>query len=186
MINRTFSVIAMAAILTSCGPQKQSNDETQAASEKIGFTKRSENVQTLIQSDNGILRGIDLGVPASVIKKKESAKLETEDSDFVYFQSDLNDVEFFDIEYSLVEDTIYGIEMEVFAASNETAPIIYVELEEYFDQKFGKSIYGLNDYQIWNTKTANGLNAVIGMKFVVSLEENSSPRVQIKSELANW
>jgi hypothetical protein len=185
MLKRTLSILTVAGILMACQPKKQA-DSSANETENIAFSERSENVKTLVQSDEGILRGIDLGVPKDVVKKKESAKLESEDADYAYFQSDLNDIEFFDIEYSFVEDTIFGIELEVFAGSDETAPLIYVEMEEYFDQKFGKGVYGLDDYQIWNTKTKDGKDVVLGMKFVIPLEEGSTPRVKVKSELANW
>lgn len=180
-----FSLITISFVGCKCDCETSSNEVENEKTQATPFDAWTNDLQTIVVSNEGILRGIDLGTPASEIKK-ESAALENQDKNYAYFQSDLNQIEFFDVEYSFLEDSISAIELEVYAATADRAPELYVELESYFNERFGKNLYGLNDYQIWNTTTAKGQKVALGLRFEIPIEAESVPRVKITAEIVEW
>ena len=187
MIKKILFIGLISMSVISCKPKSaevKEEDKTTAAA-VTPFEEWTQDLQTIVVSKEGVLRGIDLGTAASEIKK-ESAALENQDKNYAYFQSDLNQIEFFDVEYSFVEDSIAAIEMEIYAATDDRAPELYIELESYFNERFGTNLYGLNDYQIWNTTTAKGQKVALGLRFEIPTEAESVPRVKITAEIVEW
>lgn len=181
---KKLSIVLFAAVIgTAC--ERKCKETTELSTDLLPIERYAADVKNVVLNNEGIIRGIDLGQPISVLEK-EVAALENQSEGYAYFQGDLNDVEFYDIEYFSIQDTLTAVEMEIFGANDERTVQILVQLEEYFDAKYGKSVYGFDDYRIWNTKNKQGNTVAIGIKFEFPLIEESTARVKIKAELSEW
>ena len=97
-MKKLFFGITILSVLASCKPKKDENA-------KLPFDVWTEDVQNIVVNEEGMIRGMELGMPGTQINK-ELAKLEVKEDNYAYFQADLNAAEFFDIEYFMVEDTL--------------------------------------------------------------------------------
>jgi hypothetical protein len=145
----------------------------------------TQDVQNIVVSEEGIIRGMELGLPGTQINK-ELAKLEVKEDNYAYFQADLNAAEFFDIEYFMVEDTLKKVEIEIYPSNDSRTPQLLVELESYFENKFGNSMQGFDDFKIWNVKNSRGKNVTIGVRYEIPVAANEVSKVKIKAELTEW
>lgn len=183
---KKFLLVAVFAFaLIGCKYCDCDEKESATSKEVLPLTEYSTDVQNIVLSDESIFRGIEVGLSKSEIKK-ETAALENEEEDYAYFQGDLNEIEFYDIEYFMVEDTIVSIEMEIYSATDKRTPQILLQMEDYFNNKFGEALEGLNGYKIWNTQNSLGETVAVGLRFEIPLIEDGVSRVQIKVELSDW
>lgn len=170
--------IVILSALVSCKPKKEENTS-------LTFDMWTEDIQNIIVNEEGIIRGMELGMPGSQIDK-ELAKQEVKEENYAYFQADLNAAEFYDIEYFMVEDTLKKVEIEIYPSSDSRTPQLLVELESYFENKFGKAMQGFDDFKIWNTKNSRGKNVTVGVRYEIPVAANEVSKVKIKAELTEW
>ena len=170
--------ITILSVLASCKPKKDENA-------KLPFDVWTEDVQNIVVNEEGMIRGMELGMPGTQINK-ELAKLEVKEDNYAYFQADLNAAEFFDIEYFMVEDTLKKVEIEIYPSNDSRTPQLLVELESYFENKFGASMQGFDDFKIWNAKNSRGKNVTIGVRYEIPVAANEVSKVKIKAELTEW
>ena len=78
------------------------------------------------------------------------------------------------------------MEIEIYPSNDSRTPQLLVELESYFENKFGASMQGFDDFKIWNAKNSRGKNVTIGVRYEIPVAANEVSKVKIKAELTEW
>ncbi len=125
-------------------------------------------LDAIIKTKAGVIRGINLNNNADSIKKAEGiSPIETE-KDHLYFEYVVDSLTNYSIDYSLINDSLEEVSLQINCKDPEVGSKIYADLKDYYEKKLpnpmedqGQVVY----------------NCFEGQKkpFVVSLMDNSTP-----------
>jgi len=122
----------------------------------------------IIKTKAGVIRGINLNSCTDSIKKAEAGSAVESEKDHLYFEYQLDSLTNYSIDYSLTNDSLEEISLQINCKDPEIGSKIYSDLKDYYEKKLpnpmedqGQVVY----------------NCFEGQKkpFVVSLSDNSTP-----------
>ena len=132
------------------------------------FPQYHSALDEIIRTNSGVIRGINLNASGDSIKKAEAVSpLETE-NDRLYFEFKVDSLTNYSIEYTLVNDSLEEVNLQINCNDPDVGAKIYADLKDYYEKKLpnpmedqGQVVY----------------NCFEGQKkpFVVSLMDNSTP-----------
>jgi len=147
---------------TESKPTETKSDNSSAPSTTTttndsGLKKHGVEIQKIIKSENGIIRGYEFGTPLKKIKETEDAQYNADGRDFIIYNVNINDKEKAEIIYYLDEnDNVkgFGIAFLVNAqvmAENVEATLID-DFQNYFNERYGKFKANEKGDEIWTSK----------------------------------
>jgi len=122
----------------------------------------------IIRSKEKIFRGLNLNASADSIKKVESTKPTESSSTHLYYEFKADSLTDYSIDYSLVNDSLEEINLQINTADVELSSYLFCDLKDYYANKLPNPTED-KGYVVYN--------CVAGQKkpFVISLSDNSSP-----------
>jgi hypothetical protein len=122
----------------------------------------------ILKTKSGVVRGLNLNSSLDTIKKMEGTTPLEADNDRLYFEYKVDSLTNYSVEYSLVNDSLEEVNLQINCQDPEVGSKIYTDLKDYYEKKLpnpmedqGQVVY----------------NCFEGQKkpFVVSLSDNSTP-----------
>jgi hypothetical protein len=122
----------------------------------------------ILKTKSGVIRGLNLNSCMDSIKKLEGTTPLEADKDRLYFEYKVDSLTNYSVEYSLVNDSLEEVNLQINCKDPEVGSRIYTDLKDYYEKKLpnpmedqGQVVY----------------NCFEGQKkpFVVSLSDNSTP-----------
>jgi hypothetical protein len=132
------------------------------------FPQYNIALDEIIKTNSGVIRGINLNNKADSIRKAESGTPIESEKDHLFFEYKLDSLTNYSIDYTLVNDSLEEISLQVNCSDPDVGAKIYADLKDYYEKKLpnpmedqGQVVY----------------NCFEGQKkpFVVSLMDNSTP-----------
>ncbi|MBP7809437.1 MAG: hypothetical protein KA163_09100 [Bacteroidia bacterium] len=132
------------------------------------FPQYNIALDEIIKTNSGVIRGINLNNKADSIRKAESGTPIESEKDHLFFEYKLDSLTNYSIDYTLVNDSLEEISLQINCSDPDVGAKIYADLKDYYEKKLpnpmedqGQVVY----------------NCFEGQKkpFVVSLMDNSTP-----------
>lgn len=145
----------LAEDLSSSNVSESGN--TSKTSENQGsLQNHSKEIQTIIKSEKGVIRGLDFGMPLSKIKSTETSEFE-EGKDYIIYKVPINDKETVDVIYYLDEAQKikgFGIAFMVNAAliSTDVEATLIDDFQNYFNERYGNFKTNEKNDDVWTAK----------------------------------
>lgn len=108
--------------------------------------------QSVVLSDEGVFRGINLGDSQAAIEKKESVKPVESDSGYLYYEYKLDTTGSFNVTYNFDERGLNEIQSDIFINKSEQTEAIYDKFKAYFDEHYGDSESQMG-FTVWTVKS---------------------------------
>jgi len=116
-------------------------------------TKHSTYFDTILKSEKGIFRGVEIGNNIETIKKTENLDFLMDNMpDYLYFDYELDMGNSYTVSYDFSEDKLYEIELAAYFDVVEDANLLFKEFSDYFNSKYGKGKIENDGYTTWRTK----------------------------------
>lgn len=127
--------------------------------------KHTPYFDTILKSEQGIFRGIEIGDGIEAIKKTENdAFLVDNMPDYLYYDYQLDMGNSYTISYDFSDNKLYEIELAAYFDVVEDANGLFKEFSDHFNSKYGKGKIEDDGYTSWRTKSKkNGNNLEIAM-----------------------
>ena len=118
------------------------------------LSKYALEVQKIIKSDSGIVRGYNFGTPVTDIKKSETARYMADGRDFAIFKVPINDKEEAEIIYYLDDqDKVKGFGIAFLVNVNATTEETLIDdFQNYFNERYGKFKVNDKNDEYWTAK----------------------------------
>jgi len=105
----------------------------------------SVDFQNLVQSEEGVFRGVRLGLSKDEVKKKErnygNSEIQEENSQYLDYMVDYGSLENTDLRYKLNDrGNVEVIEVNIYPNSKAGQDSLYNEFYSYFSEKYGKGM----------------------------------------------
>jgi hypothetical protein len=132
------------------------------------FPEYHTSLDQILKTKSGVIRGLNLNSCMDSIKKAEGSTPLEADKDRLYFEYKIDSLTNYSVEYSLVNDSLEEVNLQVNCKDPEVGSKIYADLKDYYEKRLpnpmedqGQVVY----------------NCFEGQKkpFVVSLSDNSTP-----------
>jgi hypothetical protein len=132
------------------------------------FPEYSEALDEIIRSKEGVIRGIDLNSPASVITKTETKEPSEVDHDYLYFEYAIDSITSYSVAYNLNNDSLDEVDVEINCSDVDLSARLFTDLKTYYEKKLPNPT---------EDKGFVVYNCFEGQRkpFVVSLTDNSTP-----------
>ncbi|MCD6018711.1 MAG: hypothetical protein K0S53_1832 [Bacteroidetes bacterium] len=132
------------------------------------FPEYSEALDEIIRSKEGVIRGIDLNSPASVITKTETKQPSEVDHDYLYFEYAIDSITSYSVAYNLKNDSLDEVDVEINCNDVDLSARLFTDLKTYYEKKLPNPT---------EDKGFVVYNCFEGQRkpFVVSLTDNSTP-----------
>jgi hypothetical protein len=157
-------VVITSAILWACGEK----ETPKVVAKPRVFPEYHIALDEIIKTKAGVIRGINLNSCADSIKKAEASTPTETEKDHLYFEYQLDSLTNYSIDYSLINDSLEEVSLQINCKDPEVGSKIYSDLKDYYEKKLpnpmedqGQVVY----------------NCFEGQKkpFVISLMDNSTP-----------
>ncbi|MDF2456130.1 MAG: hypothetical protein K0R51_2123 [Cytophagaceae bacterium] len=151
-------VFLLTAVSCSTDDVQQETSDTeipeQTDSLGIQLSNYDKNIQTLIQDQNGLIRGFSLGMDSELIKSKNSTLQKVDSSAAAYtYSSQLDPVEAADFTYQFANKKLNKIEVVIYPENEYRQGLYYRELKNYFSSKFKTKAVEENNSLTWFVPT---------------------------------
>jgi len=155
----------LAAMVWSC---TQEPEKPKEVPKPRVFPEYNLALDEILKTKSGVIRGINLNSCMDSIKKAEGTTPLEADKDRLYFEYKVDSLTNYSVEYSLINDSLEEVNLQVNCKDPEVGSKIYSDLKDYYEKKLpnpmedqGQVVY----------------NCFEGQKkpFVVSLSDNSTP-----------
>lgn len=132
------------------------------------FPEYSEALDEIIRSKEGVIRGIDLNSPASVITKTETKAPSEVDHDYLYFEYAIDSITSYSVAYNLNNDSLDEVDVQINCNDVDLSARLFTDLKTYYEKKLPNPT---------EDKGFVVYNCFEGQRkpFVVSLTDNSTP-----------
>ncbi|MES2567247.1 MAG: hypothetical protein V4565_10295 [Bacteroidota bacterium] len=132
------------------------------------FPEYSEALDEIIRSKEGVIRGIDLNSPASLITKTETKEPSEVDHDYLYFEYVIDSMTTYSVTYNLNNDSLDEVEVQINCNDVDLSARLFTDLKTYYEKKLPNPT---------EDKGFVVYNCFEGQRkpFVVSLTDNSTP-----------
>jgi hypothetical protein len=125
-------------------------------------------VDEIIRTKGGVIRGINLNSCSDSIKKAEATNPVEAEKDRLYFEYKIDSLTNYSIEYTLLNDSLEEVNLQINSKDPEVSSKIYSDLKDYYEKKLpnpmedqGQVVYNCFEGQ--------------RKPFVISLSDNSTP-----------
>lgn len=132
------------------------------------FAEYSEALDEIIRSKEGVIRGIDLNSPASVITRTETKEPSEVDHDYLYFEYAIDSITSYSVAYNLKNDSLDEVDVQINCTDVDLSARLFTDLKTYYEKKLPNPT---------EDKGFVVYNCFEGQRkpFVVSLTDNSTP-----------
>lgn len=160
-------VSLISLFFTNCNTNKPDTTNDNLVPKRT-FPQYTQYTEQIIKSDSSVIRGLNLNVPASLIKKIEPILPSAEKKDTLEYNFQIDSIVNYSIKYTLHNDSLEEINIWIYSKNPNTSTLIFNELKEYYQQKLPNSIED-KGYVVYN--------CVQGERrpFVVSISDFSTP-----------
>lgn len=174
MIKKGFSFVLTSAVLGviflvySCN---HSESGTSVESKRT-FPEYHYALDSIIKSKEGILGGIELGQSKNVIPVREIKQAIEKSANHITFEQKIDSISKYNITYSLENDTITEIEIQIISQSSDEGDKILADLKKYYQQKYTAPLMD-KGYFVFNCFDSKKRN------FTITLTDISDPNNSI-------
>lgn len=128
-------------------------------------TKHSPYFDTILKSEKGTFRGIEIGDNIETVKKTENLNFLVDNMpDYLYFDYELDMGNSYTISYDFSENKLYEIEVAAYFDLVDDVNLLFTEFSDYFNTQYGKGKIEDDGYTTWRTKDKKtGNNIEIAM-----------------------
>lgn len=134
----------------------------QAKEDSIFKEKRFEeympDFQSLVITNKGLVRGIDIGTTSKEVLKKETILLTTETKEKLVYMTELSNDESAEITYFLKDGKVDGMEYIIGQGSAKEVSSFILEFTDYFTSKYGPVIPKGTNEEVWKTPTGHEID----------------------------
>lgn len=156
--------LSLVLLFGSCS---QENKVTEKPKQRV-FSGYHPLLDELVRSKDGVFRGLNLNCTSEVIKSVEiTAPTETAIG-HLYFEYDLDSLTNYSIEYTLNNDSLEEISLQINSNDLELTSYLFCDLKDYYANKLPNPTED-KGYVVYNCFEGQR------KPFVVSLSDNSSP-----------
>lgn len=122
---------------------------------------QSTYFDTIVKSEEGIFRGIEIGNSVEQIKTAENKEFLVDNmSDYLYYDYKLDMGNSYTISYDFSEDKLYEIQLSSYFDAIEDAEKLFADFNNHFTKKYGTGKIENDGYTSWRTKSKNTGNTV--------------------------
>ena len=132
------------------------------------FPEYNIALDEIIKTKAGVIRGINLNSKSDSIKKAETGTAIEAEKDHLFFEYKLDSLTNYSIDYTLVNDSLEEVSLQINCLDPELGSKIYTDLKDYYEKKLpnpmedqGQVVYNCFEGQ--------------RKPFVISLSDNSTP-----------
>jgi hypothetical protein len=131
--------------------------DTVSVEKDNGFQNYSRDFQNLLQSGEGVFRGVRLGLKKEAVKKKEASyknsQIQEETSQYIDYMVDYGSLENTDLRYKLNDrGNVEAIEVNIYPNSKSSQDSLFQEFENYFSNLYGEGREISSGVKIWESK----------------------------------
>lgn len=120
----------------------------------------------ILKSEDGQLRGIEIGLNIEAVKNNEDQKfLKEQMPDYLHYDYEINMGNTYTVTYDFSEkNELYEIEVAVFLDVIEDADILFKSFSDHFNRKYSIGRKEADGYLTWRTKSSiSGSRVAISM-----------------------
>lgn len=114
-------------------------------------------------TDEGHLRGVSIGDDIEKVKNTEQAKLVEEESDYLYYDQQLNEDDFLNVAYYFDHTGLYEIMLDVTFEQELKANELFTSLHNFYTERHGNPKIE-EGYYIWKTTSEVSTHIEIALK----------------------
>ena len=136
------------------------------------FPEYHVELDEIIRSKEGVIRGVDLNSKATLITKTETSQPSDVDEDYLYFEYKIDSVTNYSVTYNLNKDSLDEVEVQINCSDLDLSSKLFNDLKTYYEKKLPNPT---------EDKGFVVYNCFEGQRkpFVVSLTDNSTPSMGI-------
>ncbi len=108
---------------------------------------------SVMRSENGLFRGLNLGDKLDSVQLKETVKPIEADSGYLYYEMKLDTTGSFNITYNFDETGLNEIQSDIYINNAAAADEAFSKFKSYFDDHFGES-QNHQGYTVWTVTSA--------------------------------
>ncbi len=153
--------LVIASVIVSCN---RSEKET---APRV-FNENHYALDSVIKSKDGILGGIELGQSKTVIPAREINQAIEKSANHITFEQKIDSISKYNITYSLENDSITEIEVQIISQNSDEGEKIMADLKKYYQQKYTAPVMD-KGYFVFNCFDSKKQN------FTITLTDNSDP-----------
>ena len=170
---RTFIFIFAIGLLGLISCQSNSSAEQQQETTAVPTNNQvdaPEILAALFTPNAGVFRGLDFGKNLEAAATQETAELVEQTDTLATYSVDFNELEFADIRYVTNGANLVKMEVDIYAATPESATNYFNQLKEFFNAK-----YLTRTEDLWDG-AEGGVNFTAFLKLI---EDGAAPGVLI-------
>ncbi len=136
------------------------------------FPEYHLELDEIIRSKEGVIRGVDLNSKANLITTTETKQPSDVDEDYLYFEYKIDSVTNYSVTYNLNKDSLDEVEVQINCSDLDLSSKLFNDLKTYYEKKLPNPT---------EDKGFVVYNCFEGQRkpFVVSLTDNSTPNMGI-------
>lgn len=136
------------------------------------FPEYHVELDEIIRSKEGVIRGVDLNSKANLITTTETKQPSDVDEDYLYFEYKIDSVTNYSVTYNLNKDSLDEVEVQINCSDLDLSSKLFNDLKTYYEKKLPNPT---------EDKGFVVYNCFEGQRkpFVVSLTDNSTPSMGI-------
>lgn len=136
------------------------------------FPEYHVELDEIIRSKEGVIRGVDLNSKATEITTTETSQPSDVDEDYLYFEYKIDSVTNYSVTYNLNKDSLDEVEVQINCSDLDLSSKLFNDLKTYYEKKLPNPT---------EDKGFVVYNCFEGQRkpFVVSLTDNSTPTMGI-------
>ena len=120
--------------------------------EKSSSLKYDSFFKEVIRSENGVFRGLSLGVQLDSVLKIEKVKAIEADDSYLYYEFQVDTIGTYNITYTFNEKGLAEIQSDVFINNQTNTDGVFNAFKSYFDEHYGPSGTDMG-YSVWSIKS---------------------------------
>lgn len=132
------------------------------------FPEYTAELDEIIRSKDGVIRGIDLNSKAIDITKVETKEPSEVVKDYLYFEYEIDSTYNYSVTYNLEKDSLNEVEVQINCNNLDLSSRLFSDLQTYYEKKLPNPIED-KGYVVYNCFEGQR------KPFVVSLTDNSTP-----------
>lgn len=134
---RNFILLFAALLaLVSCQSGTTTEQTTETAAAPNNFVEAPELLAGLFNPNAAVFRGLDFSMDMTAAMAQEKAGLVEQVGNSATYSIDFNEQEFADLSYETDGTSLKKIQVDIFAATPESAVQYHQALKTFFDQKY--------------------------------------------------
>ncbi len=159
-----YIAVVFGLVLTSCDQKPKVVEQPKP---RI-FPEYHVELDEIIRSKIGVIRGIDLNSKAILITKTETIQPSEVDSNYLYFEYKIDSITDYSVAYNLKKDSLDEVEVQINCNDLDLSAKLFTDLKTYYEKKLPNPTED-KGYVVYNCFEGER------KPFVVSLTDNSTP-----------